>query len=75
MWVNPSDGVAVGGAPNAIDHFEKSTNGAVWDQTQVLSKNFVLSANTAVTFTADASTALGVVVPPGSVVLTPPPDA
>lgn len=104
MWVNLSDGVGMGGAPNAIDHFEKSTTGAApiisksinyegftvlanrdglststsipvgarWDQTQVLSKNFVLSANTAVTFTADASTALGVVVPPGSVVLKPP---
>jgi hypothetical protein len=103
MWVNPSDGVAEGGGPNAIDHFEKSTTGAApvisksmnyqgfsvaaspeglntsasipvgatWGQTDVLSQDFVLSPNTAITFTAEASSALGVVVPPGSVVLKP----
>jgi hypothetical protein len=45
--------------------------GAVWGQTNVLSKDFVLSANTAITFKAQASTSLEVVVPPGSVVVTP----
>jgi hypothetical protein len=103
MSVSPSNGVADGGGPNAIDHFEKSVTsppsdslstlsyqgfsvaagadglntsasipvGASWWQANVLSKDFVLSANTAITFTAQASASLEVMVPPGSVVVTP----
>lgn len=60
---------------SSIDGLSASASvqkGGTWTETVTFNNSFVLSANTAVTFSAQASTALSVVVPDGSVILREP---
>jgi hypothetical protein len=59
-------GFSTSGGPDGVSAAAVVPVGAQWYQKVVFSKDFSLSANTAVTFTAEATTTQGVDVVPGS---------
>lgn len=64
-------GYSVSSTPGGSTVTAQVNPGGYWNLSAVFTQGFVLSANTAVTFTALAQTSLGVTVPDGSVVTTP----
>ena len=64
-------GFGVSSGPGGLVASSSVQKGGTWNQTAQFTNDFVLGANTAVTFVAQANAAFGVVVPDGSVVQRP----